>query len=357
MKSGKWAVLLPVSVCLALVTSCKDEEGVVPSLPTCCHPGLTGGSHTAHVDDMSQGCTVCHDGYDSLPTHNDGQGDTTGVVSFGPGNPAGAYDEGTSSCSSLYCHGPSTVVWGGAPPSCGDCHDAAPTSGSHRVHIRNDFSDPAAPEYDYACGECHSGAGDGTALHANFAVDVVLDPSAASLATGYGSNAGNAPTWVPGTKACGNVYCHSNGVTKETGGAYDSADIGVLAASPYAGVLSYNTPVWDTPATVSCGACHAAAPLGAIVDENDYPPSGQHRDPTGFHVVSDVVGYTSVQCFWCHATSSLEALQGTYGSAEHVNGALEFHPCSTDVPPGTVWSTSVRSYGDGHCGNGSPCWY
>ncbi len=321
-----------------------------------CHATPATTSHTGHVTGLGYACTKCHNGYVGSASHYNYVSESAGLVAFDTDNPSGTYNEGTSSCGSTWCHGPNSVsadpVWDVSTMSCGQCHPNPPTVGSHIVHTGNLFSDPSAPKYDFACSECHEGAGDGTALHVNFTVDVALDPFASSLATGYGANGGNIPTWNAGPKSCSNVYCHSNGVTKEKGGAYDLGDIG----SPPDGVLSYNTPVWG--GSVSCGDCHAGEPLGTPLTGGDYPNTGAHR--SSWHATSPnnrpTTGY--VPCSSCHSTAVGDALQGTYGSAEHVDGLLKFHPYA--VPsPGTIQNPegSDRSYDDGHCGNALGCWY
>ena len=322
-----------------------------------CHtPAPSSGSHTAHVSTLGYACVRCHDGYFSDPNHNNGSSDTSGLVAFDTDNPSGTYNEGASSCGSTWCHGPNSAsadpVWGGAVPSCGQCHPNPPTAGSHARHTGNDLSDPANPLYNFTCTECHYGVN--TAVpHVDFTVDVVLDTTAAALATGYGDNGGNTPTWNGGATTCGNVYCHSNGVTKEKGGAYDLADIG----STLDGVLAYNTPTWGNPASVSCGDCHAGAPLGTALATADYPDSGEHRK--GAHsdgAKNRAAGYAP--CASCHSTALGDARQGTYGTAQHVDGALDFHPYR--VPSGgTIQNPegSDLSYDDGHCGNSKGCWY
>ena len=71
-----------------------------------------------------------------------------------------------------------------------------------------------------------------------------------------------------------------------------------------------------------------------------------------------VTGY--VPCSSCHSTAVGDALQGTYGSAEHVDGSLKFHPYAVSSG-GTIQNPegSDRSYQDtpSHCGGTAGCWY
>ncbi len=415
MKTHKWAAL--GAICLGAASSCHDEPAQTPTLKVCgeCHGTTDGnaappadvsgnsattfrgvGAHRSHTDASTWHATVACDECHAVPTLllDAGHMDTVLPAELTFGALASA-DGATPAwdgavCSGSYCHGrtlsagtniaPTWTIVGGSEAVCGACHGTPPSSS----HVPSD-----------QCGECHAAVADngqnivGPNLHIDGTVTYEISASACTLChsptggshtkhvaglsypcttchDGYASSAShrngtgeatglvnfdaNNPsgTYNEGASSCGNLYCHSNGVTKEQGGAYDSADIG----SPPNGTPSYSTPTWG--GSVACGDCHAGAPLNTITGSSDYPPSGEHQRNN--HVNSNVGGYTYVQCFWCHATSSADALQGTYGSSQHADGVLDFHPYST-LNGGTMWPNSNRTYEDSHCGDAAGCWY
>ncbi|MEK6544725.1 MAG: CxxxxCH/CxxCH domain-containing protein, partial [Elusimicrobiota bacterium] len=242
--------------------NCHGDGNWYDKDPTCgmCHGGKgfagpkpTEGSHPKHVDTKGYTCPTCHDGYQTASTHRNGNLDHgAGLVIFDGKNPSGVYTKTDAKCTGVYCHGPGpsvkAPVWGGQV-ACGDCHSTNPASGSHAKHVSGQ---------GYTCDTCHAGSGAAGALHGDFKLDVVINASPTSLATGFGQNAGNVPVYSAGTKSCSGVYCHSNGASKEKGGVYGLADIG----TPPNGVMAYGNPVWG--GQVACGDCHPAKPLGQI---------------------------------------------------------------------------------------------
>lgn len=336
--SGTWGDTNPSC------TMCHGSEGMQPSWDT--------GSHTKHVGELSYNCSDCHHEYPNSSNHRNSTLEAPSSVQFNSTNPSGSYVSDSQTCNSLYCHGPGpsqTPPRWGSSIACGDCHDVPPSSGSHPKHTHNDFSNTSDPQYNFSCTECHSDSGYGTSNHVNFQTDVELRTDNDALATGYGQNSGNLPSFNPSNGSCSSVYCHSSGVTKQRGGSYGEANIG----SPPSGNLTYNIPTWG--GSIQCGDCHAGKPLGQITSQNDYPDTGKHRFLS--HMM-DWLGWPgsqgSTQCFWCHGGATTQ--QGTYGGSQHANGELNFHPYRDDSG-GTVWGSTGKSYQDGHCGNSCHNWY
>lgn len=127
--------------------SLGDDQGTCQS----CHPS-PGGSHTAHLTAPHRiaapiACTTCH----HVPTMvgDPGHIDHPLPVVF-PDGPQ-LWDPTTQTCSSTYCHGNATPMWGGPPAVCGSCHGVPPADASHSatMHLQD-------------CVTCHSRSIDAT---------------------------------------------------------------------------------------------------------------------------------------------------------------------------------------------------
>ncbi len=167
------------------------------------------------------------------------------------------YTPGTGTCSSIYCHGDfpggkaNSPNWlSGTGGACGDCHDNAPDDTAYGSH--NKHTNTGAGNYNYDCGECHSGEAAGReggaviltnrANHANFTADV----SYSIQARGADANASYNNT----DNTCSSVYCH---------GDFDGGN-------------TTNLPDWDLSGAGSggvCGECHANAPATASYGSHD----------------------------------------------------------------------------------------
>jgi predicted CxxxxCH...CXXCH cytochrome family protein len=166
---------------------------------------------------------------------------------------------------------------------CGGCHALPPATGAHLAHVgvamapgsasytdlgwletRNPAAmDPTAAlvaKYQFGCANCHP---IDFARHAKGAVDpgsgkvaaqVVLDDGAGTTVPWAAAQSGNRPSlksmnatgaaYIPATKTCSGVYCHSSGQAWP-----DSTD------------YSAGTPVrWDTGSSPGCGGCHGNPP-------------------------------------------------------------------------------------------------
>jgi len=369
----------------ATVAACDD-----------CHGGETTdtdtidtGSHPTHVTTQGYACSVCHDQTgtylpgDNAFSHVDGQvnfnyaGDLdlysdTPLYADGAGSMA---PYGSCDVNDANCH-PDGRIWGaGCHGEGGNCWNMA--TGSHDTHINATWLWVQTYPNTYNCSTCHYNAAGtyqstyGTGQHAD-GVEQVFTANggavkAADLDTRWG-NDGNSPNWLDpdlgGNGTCEYVYCHSNGVSADGepaptvdgwGGVVDEA-------------VEYYWPQWGTTFG-DCGGCHPGQVLGAITASTDYPNTGEHRkgahnsNSQGLAVGSGGQEWSDgfVQCFWCHTTNddnTATAYQGTFGTAQHLNGAVEFNPRNYGV--GTMDSDVGYEF-NSHCGPGGggtkTCWY
>jgi predicted CxxxxCH...CXXCH cytochrome family protein len=140
------------------------------------------GAHTAHVQQGAGsvapafGCEVCHPKPDrpDAPLHGNGTVDLLwNALATGGGKTAPRFDEGSGTCSNVYCHGDfkggnasNAPVWtqvGTNQAACGSCHGLPPPRSSGHPQ-RTD------------CGQCHGGYTDASvnmATHVNGRVDVL----------------------------------------------------------------------------------------------------------------------------------------------------------------------------------------
>ncbi len=253
----------------------------------------TPGAHEKHAVTLAYPCDTCHTGGMKGDSNSDDliqigfsylggmyqSGTYTGrALSNGYGYAAG--NEGTTItntggliCTNIYCHSNAqgeggnilttsyaSPAWGDpATVQCGFCHKADGVlgnkslmdSGSHTKHVKKD-------SYNMPCSQCHSGAGEGSAVHVNNVINIAID----SIFAGSYSLGNHSPGQGQyGT--CSTVYCHSNGMG------------------------TYTMPTWGNAGTGACGTCHgvnAAAP----------PSSERHVKHVG-----SAAGY-QYACSTCH---------------------------------------------------------
>ncbi|MBT0652040.1 CxxxxCH/CxxCH domain c-type cytochrome [Geomobilimonas luticola] len=295
----------------------------------------TAGSHGRHAANgagqLALLCSSCHGTDPANNNHVNGRiywNLATGDNRFGASatyktfaNSSTAALAPYGSCT-VYCHSsvqnatgsavasPTTsAVWGTAAPlSCdtSNCHGNPPAGGKHSIHAA----------YSYACATCHSGAGNETAKHADYKIDVAFS----GLGTGgsYTQSAINPPG--NGFGSCSTIYCHSSG---------QSAD-GLSATPVYAGT----NPAWG--GTAACGSCHATTTM----------TTGSHTQ----HLALDT------NCGNCHTGASAAA----YSDAAHVNQLIDvagsytlggtpgngYGTCSTAICHGTnspVWGANTTN--------------
>jgi len=276
--------------------ACGTCHGASASAPP------TAGSHTKHASsasgNLNLACTKCHasvtDGSHvngSVAWDLDDTDTRIGASATYRGSNAGqtgqlAPSASYGSCSNIYCHSDvqpnggtgsptyASVAWGGSV-TCSSCHVDMSTSpsatGSHIKH---------AQTQGYACSVCHSGAGSGTTLHADYNIDVAFSGIAAG---GSYSQSPNPPGNGYGT--CSSVYCHSDGKG------------------------NYQTPTWG--GTVACGDCHTVPPttgahavhFGGTTAEAAYGDDGRLSTTSAY----------KFNCGNCHPLDS----------ANHGNGTVE----------------------------------
>jgi predicted CxxxxCH...CXXCH cytochrome family protein len=361
-------------------------------LCTSCH---TYGSH------QGQGCKVCHDTHntnktniyqikDNVITPNSGSKAViftaeSGAGSFADGaspyngicevchtlaasayhlnNSPGTHNNGTD-CTT--CHPHSNNF---SPIGCHNCHDSSlpnlyPATGAHATH--------SGPPYNYKCETCHYQYGQGGALeptHGSGTVNVVFKPTGLARRNGLDSN---TPSYNSTTKVCTNVYCHSDGRSayRGTDGTYTwSATTGSQPAT-YA-----TTPSWTTGTITACTACHSGAgnmtspyTIARAYVAVTPPATGSHQrgahtsNSQEFSAAPYLTPYwAGVQCFWCHDPDGTSAngpkLQGTYGSAYHIDGLTYFKPLNYANGGTMANGLSYSSNGSAaHCGAGKKCW-
>ena len=310
---------------------CRSCHGDATTLATNSH-----GKHLAG----SIGCTTCHNAtVSSNSTIKDFTAHVNGVkdVRFGgTQTTGGVWTVAAATCTNLYCHsnvqgtngnGAPTAfaspVWGSGPLTCGSCHTdmaADPSAtGSHKKHAQ--FT-------GIPCATCHSGAGAGTALHANGVIENVFSGPAAG--TTYSQ--ANLPAGS-GYGACTTSYCHSNVQGPNGVGAPTRFGAPTIPPTP---------PVWG--GTFPCGSCHVNMATDASAP--------------GSHVLhANTGGNGKYPCSTCHSGGG----SGTTNHANHVINLAFTAPASPStayslgngVTPGSGYGSCANTY----ChGAGTPVW-
>jgi predicted CxxxxCH...CXXCH cytochrome family protein len=309
---------------------------------------MDGGSHNTHVKNLGFGCDLCHSTTtDATPSIIDKTKHANGAVTWDLGDGiylqvsasstyrglnAGERDKSLmgppyGQCDNIYCHSnvqtspPGGALtyqqpqWGGTV-NCGDCHKAGPygpgleqDTGSHLKHV-------SLSTYNISCSNCHSGAGSGTQNHANYEVNVNIDPT-------WGAGASYSGTLQPGDAygSCSNVYCHSIGDTAVTAGQLPAA---------YGGSI-YATPTWGN--TLSCNSCHGRTTTNGMPD---YTSGGQGTETANSHPKH--VQTQAYSCKECHYSTTKDGTTIDYSTGTHVNGT------NTDVVFDATGPNSGGSY-------------
>lgn len=292
--------------------------------------GAFKGNHQTHLSatfDQTK-CSKCHNNDSSYTSsHRNGLISLNKVI-----NNSGAYsapnlnDAGTyvfknqtsvptlGTCSNVNCHFERiTPTWGADPRTtatdvtCGTCHDATPTSGSHSKHITQYTL--ALGDASLTCVKCH--ADRNAARPFEHATSVGRPINLANTGGTYtGSNSKYLPSQtgrVFGT--CNTVYCHSSGQSSN----------GTSATPQYA------QPQWNNPSTGMCGTCH----------ETNNQASGSHT--------KHLAKYSD--CGFCHSGATAT----TMNSANHANGFINVSG-SKNVSY-SQGRQSARGNGYGSCSN------
>lgn len=249
-------------------------------------------------------------------------------------NDSRMFDYSPNTSCSVYCHSNANeaapayraVTWGGAAKVCGDCHNyskSAPTrdwSTKHEKHMKTYSSNSI-----FRCGTCHVG----TVL--NGTNTTILSTSKRHV-DGYRNVSSNATAgnfkYVPATKTCLSVTCHSAGRSGDT---------------------RYTNQTW-TSAAVTCLSCHGgrnAAQGTPVKSSAGFSLSTTHSQHLGKYPAANM------NCNICHAkTASDAATLATYtGVRYHVNNKRDVH--FTGITYGTY--TSFKSTESGSGGNDKTC--
>lgn len=334
---------------------------------------LTGSNSYADGDGTYDGiCEVCHDPSLTPLTHflNDGSGTDQDHTSQGLNVPL------NGNCTTCHPHNSNFSPSGGG---CVSCHESTAPTYLSTVHVKH--------KDKYACTTCHLNYGSGGSLegsHPSGTIDINFNPD--GMATRMGQDA-NTPSWTSGSKTCGTVYCHSNGVTTNRRGmTIDGTFYDWRKAEPDFATLVYASPAW-TETITDCDPCHAgngnmtapytinaSSPASHLVSAiTDYPGTGALGHRKNAHLDNDDLtaewGTSAVQCFWCHnydgADGSGDSYQGTYGTEMHVDGEMLMIPIRYNPIPGGVGDgTTVGSFvngndhgiNQGHCANSNNCY-
>lgn len=208
-----------------------------------------------------------------------------------------AKNNGTARCATVYCHGTNLSGVAQSGPSCSSCHtwpftqvsctschgnppdgSASPNrAGKHSVHLALSGTN---------CSSCHSGAGSGTALHQNSAVDVVM-AATFNAKTGAASSSGGT---------CAKVSCHGGATTPAwlTG----AIDVNTQCATCHtAGTTQYNSQYSGKHGThanksVACTSCHDTARL-ATYHFNDLATTAMTE---AAQTLKTTIGYSGGSC-------------------------------------------------------------
>lgn len=185
------------------------------------------------------------------------------------------------SCQSVYCHSNgnpfdgtiayNNPTWGGAAMTCSDCHDDAgddtTLSSNHPKHV--------GTLYDFSCAECHAttvsdnSTVSNNTLHINAQKDV-------SISTG---------DYTAGTRACDNLYCHSDGNGNPPNRAV----------------------AWSDSTATACDDCHAGKPGDTL-----------QMISNGHERLANDGWIRQYPCEYCHSNTT--AVDGTIKSGGyHVN--------------------------------------
>jgi predicted CxxxxCH...CXXCH cytochrome family protein len=285
--------------------SCHGD-GAGKSHPTYANVGPaddSSNSHVAHVETSLISCEECHADTTTAGVSIDGATPAQHVdggidVTF---KQTGSYVDGTDTCSTTYCHGAGTPVWGGGAQACDACHNASNAlANSHGAHYGsatvataiNANNDSVAGTYVFQCGNCHdSTTHAGGAVNAEQAAEVSLSGGGA-YAPDTGTSAGTDSGFSYTAGTCGTNACHNDGTVAQ--GAPNTA-----------------APQWTTTLAADCTGCHDnnAAATPNIMASNAH---GAH--------VNDGSIMTDKTCNTCHNVTVDGTDRAIADKSVHING-------------------------------------
>jgi predicted CxxxxCH...CXXCH cytochrome family protein len=243
-----------------------------------CHPNVTDGSHVN--GSVAWSLDVSNPQMGSAAQYRGAPSGSTGTLA-----PSASY----GACSTTYCHGAGTPVWGtvNTNTDCTWCHggnaaSSAPmTKDRHGAHMNQS----ALLGSNYGCAQCHSttvSPGNDRAITGAVHVNGTRDVS--MLLGG---------TWDPAAKNCFTVYCHSNG------------------KGTYA-----NPPAWTSATTLGCNGCHGTSNPQGAPDYASGAPGSASANSHGKHVLS-----SGIACGECHylTTRTSTAIRSDVVPSRHTN--------------------------------------
>ena len=214
-----------IAVALSILLGCSDFKANVASTGNSesgcdavnCHEATpvkfyppVSGKHPHHLNSSyTMDCSFCHNNYNDHPLHKNGivngfnaatdsQADGD-IIFFNGDNPGASWDNSSSSCDNMSCHG--SVSWYAAGDlACNACHSPGTSydplvQGKHEAHL-----DTGCSTMDISCSICHMDYRDApTHMDGNLdSVGIIsFDPAYAGL-------------WDNGSNSCSSLGCHGD---------------------------------------------------------------------------------------------------------------------------------------------------
>ncbi len=293
----------------------------------------TIGSHARHASNgagnYAFACTTCHTAVtdkdhvnasvkimlNSADSRITASARYRGYLNYSTGAPAPSATYGQ--CTNLYCHsdGKGTPAYAsptwGASLGCTGCHGNYTTtggagtalSGKHAAHVNN--ATVFGTNTGFGCEACHAKTVSNSTTVSTVAnhVNKFIDYS--------GAWANGSSHYNTGTKACTNIYCHSNG-NRES-------------------IVYVNPAVWSSATTYGCNGCHGTS---RAAGEPDYANGGAGSVAANSHALhlARLGTYDTRLCSFCHVntvdSTTANKLNGA-SPMRHINGTVDVNPGGT----------------------------
>src|SRR6185369_14623903 len=199
----------------------------------------------------------------------------------------------------ITCH-INTTNFQGATPGCWDCHGSSATAGNAVAPNSNTFpnisgSHSAHIAFNYACADCHSGGGTGTAVHGNYSskplktkANVVVKLNTATAGTAA------TQTWVsvPQTWNCSSTVCHGQ-KSPDWGQAVPTQQCRRCHGSQ---TVSYPLNTYSSAVIAAGGANIDTGRVSGVTTRG-----GLHQE----HLNANIVTPNKVTCNSCHTVPSV----------------------------------------------------
>ncbi|MDF1581395.1 MAG: CxxxxCH/CxxCH domain-containing protein [Desulfuromonadales bacterium] len=325
-------------------TYSADWTATTGSVSSCnlCHADTTGdpatGSHTSHrtagtLYGNNVTCAECHT-VPATNAHRDGTKNVNGSKITTWTNPTC-----TTSCHANGIAATGTSPnWGVESSSCGLCHVASPSSGSHTNHL-NSF-------YVADCSSCH--AAQTATTHINGAVtfnaSVVYDGAVPGTCSTNNCHATGTADWTDAVPTVTCTDCHTVGMI---GGGANAPVSGL-----HAGTLTVSNNTHDNSfndgniGTATCETCHTAAPSTNHLDGtftnswNAVAPSINFATAVGFSDAATPTCGPNAGLATCHDDGGAWSRKWST-TAQNADGT-ECANCHGDFSSGFVTGMGVR---------------